>query len=379
MTPNTTLSQWNMTENTSSFVTNSTSAVTQETPGGLSQLYVILTTLFFSFVIVVGLVGNSLVVATLCRWREMRTPCNLLIANICAADLGVCILAAPLRIIEIYRGWLFGDILCYILSPLQDVFVVVSVITQTVIALERHRAVVTPFKPKVTVKRVKMAVPVIWIACYVTSGVPMLIFLKNKLYPNGYFFCFPLFPNVGYKIAYEMYLVVFFIALPLALQSAAYFNVIRALIRAKTEIQSMCNTQQHNSSMQKTFSDRARQKKRLIRMLIVLMLVFQVCYLPRGVIMLIWEFSPKTTAKPEFLYVELITLAIFYLKHVVNPIILIAMMPHDAPKSVSYEGIKSFLKVDEIDLEGGFPLNGLLDDWLSGRYTEEQSFLKPAC
>lgn len=58
---------------------------------------------------------------------------------------------------------------------------------------------------------------------------------------------------------------------------------------------------------------------------------------------------------------------------------LYAVVPHDAPKSVSYEGIKSFLKVDEIDLEGGFPLNGLLDDWLSGRYTEEQSFLKPAC
>lgn len=320
MTPNSTL--YNMTVNTTSLPPNTTPAATPDKPEVLSQLYVTLTTLFFSSLIVVGLTGNSLVVATLSRWREMRTPCNLLIANICAADLGVCLLAAPLRIIEIYRGWLFGDVLCYILAPLQDVFVVVSVVTQTVIALERHRAIVAPFKPKMTLHRVKMVMPGIWVACYVTSGVPMLIFLKNKLFPNGYFFCFPFFPSEVYKIAYEMYLVVLFITLPLVLQSAAYFDVIRVL-RAKNEMHS--RSYQPNTFMKKTLSDRARQKKRLVRMLIVLMLAFQVCYLPRGVILLIQEFSPETTAKPDFLYVELITLAMYYLKHVINPIILSAM------------------------------------------------------
>lgn len=320
MTPDST--PYNMTVNTSTLSPNTTPAAAPDTPKGLSQLFVTLTTLFYSFLIVVGLTGNSLVVATLSRWREMRTPCNLLIANICAADLGVCLLAAPVRIIEIYRGWLFGDALCFILAPLHEVFVVVSVITQTVIALERHRAIVAPFKPKMTLHRVKMVVPIIWVACYVTSGVPMLIFLKNKLFPNGYFFCSPSFPSAGYKIAYEMYLVALFITLPLVLQSAAYFGVIRAL-RAKNEMQSRSN--QPNSSMKKTLSDRARQKKRLVRMLIVLMLAFQVCYLPRGVVMLIYEFSPETTAKPEFLYVELITLAMYYIKHVINPIILSAM------------------------------------------------------
>ena len=66
-------------------------------------------------------------------------------------------------------------------------------------------------------------------------------------------------------------------------------------------------------------------KERLVRMLIVLMLAFQVCYLSRRFIMLIYQFSPKTTANPNFLYVELITLAMYYLKHVINPIILSAM------------------------------------------------------
>lgn len=81
------------------------------------------TTLLFSLIIFFGLLGNSFVMATLIRWPDMRTAFNLLIANICLADLGVCVVAAPLRIIEIFRGWIFGDVMCYILTPLQDVFV----------------------------------------------------------------------------------------------------------------------------------------------------------------------------------------------------------------------------------------------------------------
>ena len=184
----------NMTVNINRSPSNATPAPTDAASPGLSQLYILLTTLFFSLIISAGLFGNSLVIATLVRWRQMRTLCNLLIANICAADLGVCVFAAPLRIIESYRDWIFGDVTCYILTPLQDVFVVVSVITHTVIALERHHAIVSPLKRKMTLKRVKTSVVVIWIACYLLAGVPMMIFLKNELYDIGYYFSFPVFP-----------------------------------------------------------------------------------------------------------------------------------------------------------------------------------------
>lgn len=332
MNPNTTFYEEgsfpNMTVNSSSFPPNATNAPAVTPPQGWSQLYILLTVLFFSLIIAAGLFGNSLVMATLTRWQEMRTPCNLLIANICASDLGVCVFAAPLRVIEIFRGWIFGDVLCYILTPLQDVFVVVSVVTQTVIALERHRAIVAPFKPKMTLKRVKVSLLVIWFACYLTAGVPMILFLKNMLYNNGLYYCFPVFSEDGYRIAYEMYLVVLFIVFPLLIQCAAYFDVIRVL-RAKDEIQSRCaGSFQQNSLQKRSFDDRIRQKKRLVRMLLVLMLAFQVCYLPRGVIMLMQEFTPETTSQPKFLYVELITLAMYYLKHVINPLILWAMS-HD--------------------------------------------------
>ena len=221
-------------ENTSTAL-NSTPSPTND----ISTTFYIFTTLFFSLIIFFGLLGNSFVMAALIRWPDMRTAFNLLIANICLADLGVCVLAAPLRIIEIFRGWIFGDVMCYVLTPLQDVFLAVSVITHTVIAFERHRAMASPFKQKITLKRAKTIVLVIWLASYLTAGVPMMIFLKNQQEGDGYYYCFPVFTNDKYRIAYKIYLVVLFIAVPVVLQfvcSEPKMEFMRNLSR-----QTLCN------------------------------------------------------------------------------------------------------------------------------------------
>ena len=60
-------------------------------------------------------------------------------------------------------------------------------------------------------------------------------------------------------------------------------------------------------------------------MLVVLMVGFQLCYLPRAMVMLMSEFVPDLITRPWFIYVELITLAMFYLKHVISPLILSVM------------------------------------------------------
>ena len=307
-----------MTVNVSSLPTNVTLTPTDARAKGRSHWYVVLTTLFFSLIIAIGLFGNSLILATLARFREMRTPYNLLIGNICAADLAVCGIVAPLRIIENYRGWIFGDVMCYILAPLQDVFVLVSVFSQTLIALERHRAIVAPFKSKNTLNGVKKAVFVIWIASYLMVGVPIIIFIKNTLGNSGYYYCSVHFISDAHQTAYVVYVVVLFIALPLVIQCAAYFSIIRAL-KAKTQLHLQTSLQKNILLL------RVRLKKRLVRMLIVLMLAFQVYYLPRGVIMLIQEFSLEITSRPEFLYVHLVTLAMYYVKHIANPFLLWAM------------------------------------------------------
>ena len=68
-----------------------------------------------------------------------------------------------------------------------------------------------------------------------------------------------------------------------------------------------------------------KRKQKLVKMLLVLVITFQICHLPRGITMLYREFADPYSIGPTFEYLDLIALALYYLKHVINPFILYAM------------------------------------------------------
>ena len=77
---------------------------------------VVAATLLYSFIFIAGFIGNSFIIITVLRWKEMKTPCNLLIMNIFITDLAVAVIAAaPLCILAIH--WPFSDLMCKFLPP----------------------------------------------------------------------------------------------------------------------------------------------------------------------------------------------------------------------------------------------------------------------
>lgn len=64
----------------------------------------------------------------------------------------------------------------------------------------------------------------------------------------------------------------------------------------------------------------------MVRMLITSLIFFQVCYIPRGILMLMIQFqSLEVTLSQTFAYVDLVSLVLYYCKHVANPVILFVM------------------------------------------------------
>ena len=280
------------------------------------SIYAILAPPLFSVIIIVGSIGNTLLIYTVLRWREMRTPCNYLIVNNAVADLGIVFIAAPLRIIDVYHGWVLGEAACRILAPTQDAFVVVSIITYTIIAWERYRAVVTPFKAKLSLRRIIIAAVIIWIVAYLTAGLPIALLL-SLVKIGGKSHCIASFASDIARQLYETYLVVVFLALPLFLQTLAYFRLVYRLTRRNLL----------DSSFRSSKSSRTRKvkKRRLVRVTIILIIFFQVCYIPRMVVMLLNEFAREFTNNTYFKYADLVLMALFYIKHVINPIILFSI------------------------------------------------------
>lgn len=295
--------------------------------------YNIMVVAFFSAIFAFGLVGNASLLGTILRRKKLRNPCGLLLANIALADLGVAVIAAPLRIAELYYiGWPFGSALCRLIPPLQDVMVCVSVVTHSTIALERYRATVTPFKARPSSGKTRCVIFGIWLFCYMFGGLPLTFPLKLETF-EGVMYCFPDWTTL-YRRVYETYLVVIFIVVQLVIQSYAYISIIRALkskseiismVAAKTESMVQSGTSFDSRVSCKGMAASMKRKQKLVKMLLVLVITFQICHLPRGITMLYREFADPYLIGPTFEYLDLIALALYYLKHVINPFILYAM------------------------------------------------------
>lgn len=297
--------------------------------------YKIMVITFFSVIFAFGFLGNVSVLGTILKLKQLRNPCGFLIGTIALADLGVALIAAPLRIAELYlQGWPFGDALCRLIVPLQDVLVCVSVVTHSTIAWERYRATVTPFKPRLSATKIKFVILGIWVSCYIFSGLPLVIPLKLQPF-KGALHCLPAWSDL-YRRIYEIYLVLVFIVAQLLIQSYAYVSVIRTL-RKKSDILQIAEKDRkistasgasipfNSSAPCAAMVARMKRKRKLVKMLLVLVIAFQICHLPRGVTMLYREFADPSLITPTFHYIDLVALALYYLKHVINPLILFSM------------------------------------------------------
>ena len=274
-------------------------------------------TVLFSFVIATGFPGNLLIVTAIIKRQQLRTPCYSLILSIAIADLGMALIAAPQRIIENYIGWPFGKFLCNFLASVQELFVSVSVVTHTAIALERYRVIVQPFKNRMHIKTAKLIVAAIWLACYITAALPQALMLDLRYHSLGNkLYCTPVFPTLTIRRVYEVYLVVVFIALPLFIQTWCYLNIF---IVARSELQFS-----KGSEDRRDFLERSRKKIRLVKVVVFLVAFFQCCSIPRGVLMLVSEFTPEEALATNlsYWYADIISLFAYYIKHMINPIIL---------------------------------------------------------
>ena len=306
-----------------SAMTNSTTPPAPPAPLLDFRTFQIIVSVVFSLIITAGLVGNALVIFTVLRWKDMQTSCNYLVMNIAIADFAVALVAAPLRIVEVHVGWPFGAFLCHFVVPLQDLFVCVSVLSHTAIALERYRAIQMPTKPRMSVRTTRMAIVSFWVLCYVTSSLPVAL-LVGLVEHMGWTYCEISWPSISGRRVYEIFLVVFYILVPLSIQSWAYISMRRTL--KMKFFHTYLNSCRHVSESvpkerRQRRSANVKRRIRLIRVLCLMVVVFQICYIPRGVIMLVEEFG-YLPATPAALYFNIGALILYYVKHVFNPIVL---------------------------------------------------------
>ncbi|XP_046877080.1 neuropeptide Y receptor Y7 [Hypomesus transpacificus] len=226
----------------------------------------------YSLIILLGLVGNALVIYMIVRFRNMRTVTNFFIANLAVADLLVDTLCLPFTLVyTLLDEWKFGAVLCHMVPFAQALSVHVSILTLTVIALERYRCIVFHLGQRLTWRSSFLIMALTWTLSSILAG-PLAIFREYR---------YEEIPSINLRFAvcsekwphgtswdgviYSFSMLVLQYVLPLAIISYAYICI---WVKLKNHVSPSSR------------SDSLKRRKKTTKMLALVVVVFATCWLP---------------------------------------------------------------------------------------------------
>ncbi|XP_051815600.1 melanopsin-A [Acanthochromis polyacanthus] len=181
---------------------------------------------------VTGMVGNFLVIYAFSRSRSLRTPANMFIINLAITDLLMCITQSPIFFTtSMHKRWIFGEKGCELYAFCGALFGICSMITLTVIAVDRYFVITRPLASIGVLSR-KRALLILMAAWAYSLGWSLPPFFGWSAYvPEGLltsctwdYMTFT--PSVR---AYTMLLFIFVFFLPLFIIIYCYVFIFRAI------------------------------------------------------------------------------------------------------------------------------------------------------
>lgn len=97
----------------------------------------------------VGLVGNISMLIVMGKRRLYQDPTFFFLGNLAFSDLIKCIFVLPISLANmLIQNWIFGSFLCFFLPMIQFFPIHASMLTFLMIAIDRYRVIVNPFKAR---------------------------------------------------------------------------------------------------------------------------------------------------------------------------------------------------------------------------------------
>ena len=225
-----------------------------------------------------SLIGNVLVICVVIMNRQMRTVTNYLIVNMAVADLLITAFSMTITVKVIATSrfdWFDGvisEILCKIIAFSQPLSIAGSVLSLTAIAVHRFFAIMYPLKRHITFHVAYGIIAVIWIVGIAVSS-PILYAQKVYEVNQKRRYCVEIWTPAFKEDAGEDYTIVIFVvlyAVPLLTMSVLYsFVVYKLWVRKVPRNQTAENQLRAEKS-----------KKKVLKMLMVVVLLFALCWLP---------------------------------------------------------------------------------------------------
>ncbi|KAL4640023.1 pyroglutamylated RFamide peptide receptor-like isoform X1 [Arapaima gigas] len=261
-----------------------------ELPSGAKTTFVVM----YAIIFVLALVGNSLVMYIVLRKRAMQTATNIFICSLAVSDLLITFFCIPFTLLQnISSEWLGGVLVCKTVPFVQTMAIVTCILTMTCIAVERYQGIVYPLKMKrqYTPQRAYKMLGFVWTAAVIV-GSPMLFVQQLEvkydfLYDRHHVCCQECWQSLTHRQVYATFILVALFLLPLAAMLILYTRIgIELWIRKRVGDSSVLNTMNHRE-----INKISRKKKRAVKMMITIVLLFTICWAPFHIVHMLFEYN----------------------------------------------------------------------------------------
>ncbi|XP_066533521.1 trace amine-associated receptor 13c-like [Hoplias malabaricus] len=278
-----------------------------------TAVYVILY-IFAAAVVLLTVCGNLLVIISVCHFKQLHTPTNMLILSLAVSDFLIGLVVFPISLVSVIEScWIFNRVFCICFLLTAYIVAGTSIFDIALIAVDRYVALSNPFLYSRAVS--------VSIMCFVILCNWCIIFIYNLAvhYLNRNFDRLVMCPGRCFLFIDEVWSLIdllFIFVSPLSIIIILYIQVFVIAKKHATAIRDLniqTGTSKNETSM--------KSERKAAKVLGIVVSVFLVCLLPYFIYSLLGRVIEVGVGLFQ------IILLIVYLNSTINPIIYALFYP----------------------------------------------------
>ncbi|XP_068127175.1 motilin receptor-like [Hyperolius riggenbachi] len=276
------------------------------------------TTIVCLIIMVTGLVGNTITILIIKRYKEMNTTTNFYLSSMAVSDV-IILLCLPFDLYRLWLSttWIFGRFLCKFLCLISEACTYSTILHITALSIERYLAICFPLKAKVfiTKRRVKFVIVLLWIVALL-SAAPLYNLINMQAvngsgpYKNNWQCRYTEHALKSGFVNIMVWVTTVYFFFPMFCLTILYGFIGKKLWKSKNSIQGP------------NAANRQKCHRQTVKILALVVLAFVICWLPFHIGRIIFANSTMDYEKAKISqYFNIVALPLYYLSASINPIL----------------------------------------------------------
>ncbi|XP_078098003.1 gonadotropin-releasing hormone II receptor-like [Mustelus asterias] len=225
--------------------------------------------------------------------RKRKSHVRILILNLAAADLLVTFIVMPLDATwNITVQWQAGDLACRLLMFLKLMAMYSCAFVTVVISIDRQSAILNPLGISEAKKKNKIMLTVAWLLSIILSIPQIVLFHTVSITePQNFTQCSTMgsFQAHWQETSYNMFTFVFLFLVPLVIMIFCYTRILMEISKRMNK-ENLSSKEVH---LRRSINNIPKARMRTLKMSIIIVTSFIVCWTPYYLLGLWYWFSPE--------------------------------------------------------------------------------------